>query len=212
MKPVTEYLPDPALRAIVENLVAQRRIFVHPKCSATGKVQSKPADLSFGSAPARPEPFVKPSLKAIRKQLSTLSSDLEPFGVDADAVRRAFLDLVAREFADEPGAQPASGAGSGLPAPAVDLANVARQIHERMADMNPAVRTGAMIRLDRLRASCRDFVTEKALFDDAVRFLATTQRVALHRHDDPHGLGPDEREALVPEDHGGLYNAISWRL
>ena len=214
LKPVTEYLPDPALREIVEGLVAQRRIYVHPKCTATGKIQAKPADLSYGATPARPDRFIEPGLKAIRKQLTDLSASLKPFGVDADAIRRALVERVVQELGEDgvnrgPAglARPASASAS----PVIGIEELASQIQERMAELNPAVRTGAMVRLDRLRSACVDLVAAKAPFDEAIRWLATLQRVALHRHDDPHGLGPSERDALVPDDHGGLFNAISWR-
>ena len=212
LKPVTEYLPDPALREIVEGLVAQRRIYVHPRCTATGKIQAKSADLSYGATPARPDQFIDPGLKAIRKQLTDLTASLKPFGVDAEAIRRALVERVVQELGED-------GVNRGLPGmaraaaatPLIPIEELASQIQERMAELNPAVRTGAMVRLDRLRSACLDLVAAKAPFDEAVRWLATLQRVALHRHDDPHGLGPTERDALVPDDHGGLYNAISWR-
>ena len=227
--PLTKLKSQPALKSLgdytsalnlsktLDELVRERKVFVHPKCTAAGKIQARPGDVSFGVSPPKPDLFLDLVLKTIRKQIDPLAKTLEPFGVDPATIYSGLVALLQREYGvtghqspDRP--KPGRAAGEQEHPPQPDLSTLAQQIYDRMAELNPAVRTGAMVRLDRLRTRCWDLAETKEQFDDAVRWLAATHRVALHRHDDPHGLTPEERAALVPDDHDGLYNAASWRI
>ncbi len=211
IKALAEYAPGINLPRVLEELINDRRVFVHPKCTAAGKIQVKPGDLSYGTTPPRPEAYLAPTLKNLKKQIKTLAVALGPFGVEQGALQRALLGMLQRELGTATTPPLDTTPGSVLPVHG-DLSTLAQLIYDRMAELNPAVRTGAMVRLDRLRTLCWDLAETKAEFDNAVRWLAATHRVALHRHDDPHGLTVEERAALVPDDHDGLYNAASWRI
>ena len=212
-KQVAGYLSEDVLPRILAQLVSERRIFVHPKCTATGKIQTKLAEVSYGSSPARAELYLTSTLKGLQKQLKVLAVALQPFGVDADSVRHAFLAAIRDEYGTELEVASATGTSrSEVRVSTEDPSGLGLQIYRRMTDLNPAVRTGAMVRLDRLRTLCWDLAETKSQFDEAIRWLANTHHVVLHHHNGQRELSSEETASLVPDNRAGFYDAVSWRI
>ncbi len=92
----------------------------------------------------------------------------------------------------------AGGSEPGLP-------NHEALILEAMVLVEPRAVERALVSLRDLR---RAVFLSKAEFDAAVLGLARKGRVALHFHDFPASLGPEERDALVQDERGTFYVGV----
>ena len=80
-----------------------------------------------------------------------------------------------------------------------------------MVEVVPAAVNGALVSLRDLRRSMDFQNVDKSTFDQAVLRLADQGKVALHRHDFPVGLSPEDRAELVTDATGDFYVGIALR-
>lgn len=99
--------------------------------------------------------------------------------------------------------------GKRRPEPPVHLEKV---ILDRMSDIEPRAAQGAMVSIVELRRALDFQHHSKSEFDQAVWNLVRQGKVDVHRHDFPAGLSQDEREAMLADDQGYLYNGVSRRV
>lgn len=81
-----------------------------------------------------------------------------------------------------------------------------------MREINPRIDQGDLVSLTDLRKKLELNFPDKATFDSSILKLARKGFVAVHRFDDDIFLSDVEREALVCDDQGHLYNVASFRL
>ena len=84
-------------------------------------------------------------------------------------------------------------------------------ILERISQLDPAAWRGALVAVRDLRRSPALVGVSRDAFDQAVLELGRQGRVALHRHDWPQSLTPEERYELVTDGQGTYYIGIALR-
>ena len=72
--------------------------------------------------------------------------------------------------------------------------------------MNPRLGEGGLVSLPDLR---QRLGLPKAAFDALVLEMADARHIALHRSDRAASMRPEDRAALVQDDRGHSYNAVS---
>lgn len=105
-----------------------------------------------------------------------------------------------------------SGAGEGPPEARWNLDAVAEQILAAMPKVHPRASEGALVSIRRLRTCPELLGVPKDVFDRAALTLAERQVVALHRHDYPSSLAPEERQQMVQDERGNCYVGIAMRV
>ncbi len=98
------------------------------------------------------------------------------------------------------------------PASEPDREDFTQLILDRIIQIKPAAKTGALVSLTELRGALKDKIPDKASFDEAVIRLAEQESVALQYHDFPASLNQDELNGLVTDGRGNYYIGVSLRL
>ena len=178
------------LDALLARLVAEQKIFAHPKASRAG-LPTK-AIGAYGLEPPAPPP-AKAFLRSAAKGLRAAVHKARAHGVSDAALLDELLLMLGFE-----------ATAPATPDPKMDAEVTLSELRE-LSRQEP---TGALIPVRRLRGR---MAFDKARFDAAVLELARSERVILHHHDLPEQLGADERQALVVDRHGTHYVGIALR-
>jgi hypothetical protein len=100
--------------------------------------------------------------------------------------------------------------GEGAP-PAPSSIDLKKVILERMLEIEPAARQGAMVYVPELSRAVDFQQGQQGEFQQAVWELVRQERIALHRHGHPANLSPEERGSLITDEQGNYYHGISMR-
>lgn len=174
------------LREDLSPLLLSRRVLEHPRY---GKMKAR-----YGLNPPDPGPYLEKAVmevKAVHKFLS-------PFEISLDTIFQA----LGQALGPSDGTAAVSRGRTGEEAPP---ANAERAILEGITRLQPLGQRRALVSIRELRRSLR---LAKSDFDTAVLSLALKGRVALHYHDFPSSLSPEEREELVRDERGTYYVGI----
>jgi hypothetical protein len=174
------------VKDLKEHLSDSKQVYEYPKY---GKVKTK-----YGLEPPEPEPYL---VKAVQ-EIATVQKLLSPFQISLEAIHDALgreLGLVqkTREASKE---QP-KGEIASHEAEALLLKTITR--------LQPPGQRRALVSIRELRRSAG---LAKSDFDRVVLSLAVKGNVALHHHDFPSSLSPEEREELVRDEQGTYYVGI----
>lgn len=164
----------------------------------SGKIKEHPR---FGKTKARyatkpPEPG--PYLAGAVKEVKAVHTLLATFQISLERI----LEALGRELGLEGRAPRAEGKGS-EDRRGSDEAE--RQVLEGIVRLQPLGQNRALVSIRELR---RSLGLAKSRFDRAVFSLALQGKVALHQHDFPSTLSPEEREELVKDEQGTYYIGI----
>jgi hypothetical protein len=183
---VRKKLPGYQAMGLKEHLFYSKRFYEHPKY---GKVK-----IRYGLEPPEPGPYLG---KAVQ-EIMTVQRLLAPFQISLEAIN----DALSREL----GLEPKKGG------PAKDQSKAETASHEAEAlllktitRLQPPGQRRALVSIRELR---RSVGLAKSVFDGIVLSLAIQGRVALHHHDFPSSLSPEEREELVRDEQGIYYVGI----
>jgi hypothetical protein len=171
-------------KAALATLVAERRVFRHPKLGLKVRVALTPPD---------PFDYLPPELEVLYKRMAKLGFDAAQSN---DALRRHFAPTGVQA----------------PPAEAHVPADAGAEILAAMSRLNSQTSRGALVNLSELRAATAARFADRSAFDRAVLALAEQGRVQLQTHPWPGRLSLDERSALVPDGRGGFFDAIGIRL
>lgn len=146
----------------------------------------------YGTRPPDPAEYLQDALDKVAEALAK------------DGITRADVDLALVKLSRR-------ATGNVVEPNAGSMGRGARQvILDHLAVLDPA-RRGALVPIEDVRREVADRVSDKAAFDGAVIELARSGEVALHRTDDPGGLGHLEREGMVSDGQGGYFIGIALR-
>lgn len=212
---------SPAYREqIIDELLAERQLFNHPP----GRGGRNPL---LSTEPLKLEQFLPPRLVG---ELTRVCDKLQDLGIStqqvltvlAEAVEKSLREGRAKSPAPEdqspaadaaglplsgPGPQPAGN----LPTTGTSTEEIEQLILKGMYDVEPNAPTGARVSLRELRERMPAAYQQPEVFDRAVFRLAERGRVSLHRLDDTQPLSEEERNRLVRDDQGQLYEYIVQR-
>ena len=183
---VRKKLPGYQAKHLREHISHSDKIFEHPR---HGKVK-----MQYGLEPPEPGPYLS---KAVR-EIFSVHELLAPFHVPLEAIH----DALGRELGlkhetraltrDRPRSEGTSREAEPL-------------ILEGIIRLQPPGQRRALVSIRELR---RSVGLARSVFDKAVLSLALQGKVALHHHDFPAGLAPDERDELVRDEQGTYYVGI----
>ena len=88
----------------------------------------------------------------------------------------------------------------------------AQEILAAMPRLNHQASRGALVYVAELRAALTQRFPDKPSFDRAVLELAEQGKVQLQSHAWPGRLSEGDKQALIPNGHGGFFDAIGLRL
>ncbi|RPJ22597.1 MAG: hypothetical protein EHM26_01310 [Desulfobacteraceae bacterium] len=183
---VRKRLPGYQGNDLNEHLSYSKQVYEYPKY---GKIKTK-----YGLKPPEPGPYL---VKAIQ-EIATVQRLLAPFQISREAIH----DALGRELGLEPKTR-------GL---AKDQSKAETAPHEAealllktMTRLQPPGQRRALVSIRELRRSVE---LAKSVFDHIVLSLAIQGRVALHHHDFPSSLSPNERDELVRDEQGTYYVGI----
>jgi len=184
---VRKRLPGYQGNDLNEHLSYSKQVYEYPKY---GKIKTK-----YGLKPPEPGPYL---VKAIQ-EIATVQRLLAPFQISREAIH----DALGRELGLEPKTR-------GL---AKDQSKAETAPHEAealllktMTRLQPPGQRRALVSIRELRRSVE---LAKSVFDHIVLSLAIQGRVALHHHDFPSSLSPEERDELVRDEQGTYYVGIA---
>ncbi|MFN0086241.1 MAG: hypothetical protein ACKVX9_12710 [Blastocatellia bacterium] len=98
-----------------------------------------------------------------------------------------------------------------LAAPPAGAPDYNQILLDGMVRLKPSSANGALVSLTELRRFLREQIPDKASFDAAVLRLAEQETLALHYHDFPASLSPNELEELVTDGCGHFYIGAALR-
>ena len=183
---VRKKLPGYQGMDLKEHLSYSKQVYEYPKY---GKVKTK-----YGLKPPEPEPYLG---KAIQ-EINAVQSLLRPYRVSLEAIHAALgRELGLRGDTQVPPRERPQAEESSREAEALILKGITR--------LQPPGQGRALVSIRELR---RSVGLAKSLFDKAVLSLALQGKVALHHHDFPSSLSPEEREELVRDEQGTYYVGI----
>jgi len=184
---VKKKLPGYKVKNLKEHLSYSKQVYEYPKY---GRVKTR-----YGLEPPEPGPYL---VKAIQ-EIATVQRLLAPFQISREAIH----DALGRELGLEPKTR-------GL---AKDQSKAETAPHEAealllktMTRLQPPGQRRALVSIRELRRSVE---LAKSVFDHIVLSLAIQGRVALHHHDFPSSLSPEERDELVRDEQGTYYVGIA---
>jgi hypothetical protein len=183
---VRKRLPGYQGKDLREHLSGSRQVYEYPKY---GKIKTR-----YGLKPPEPEPYLG---KAIQ-EINAVQRLLRPYRVSIEAIHAALsreLGLRGDTLASS-GQRPQAEEASYDPE-ALILKGITR--------LQPPGQGRALVSIRELRHSAG---MAKSLFDKAVLSLALRGKVALHHHDFPSSLSPEEREELVRDEQGTYFVGI----
>jgi len=183
---VRKRLPGYQGNDLNEHLSYSKQVYEYPKY---GKIKTK-----YGLKPPEPGPYLG---KAVQ-EMTAVQGLLAPFQISREAIH----DALGRELGLEPKTR-------GL---AKDQSKAETAPHEAEAlllktitRLQPPGQRRALVSIRELRRSVE---LAKSVFDHIVLSLAIQGRVALHHHDFPSSLSPNERDELVRDEQGTYYVGI----
>jgi hypothetical protein len=184
---VRKRLPGYQVKDLREHLSYSKQVYEYPKY---GKVKTQ-----YGLEPPEPGPYLGKTIQDI----TAVQRLLAPFQISLEAIHEALgheLGLEHEKRApswERPQEQSASRDAEPL-------------ILQGITRLQPLGQKRALVSIRELR---RSVSLSKSLFDKAVLSLALQGKVALHHHDFPSSLSPDERDELVRDEQGTYYVGIA---
>jgi hypothetical protein len=143
-----------------------------------------------------PEPG--PYLGKAMLELTAVQRLLAPFQISLEAIH----DALGRELGL---ARETGGPSKEPPEGEIASPNAEPLLLRAITRLQPPGQRRALVSIRELR---RSMGLAKSVFDRVVLSLALQGKVALHHHDFPSSLSPDERDALVRDDQGTYYVGI----
>jgi len=183
---VRKKLPGYQVMDLKEHLSYSKQVYEYPKY---GKVK-----IRHGLQPPEPGPYLGKTVQDI----TAIQSLLAPFRISLETIHDALgreLGL-KHETGESPRERP-KGEIASRDAEALLLRAITR--------LQPPGQKRALVSLRELR---RFVGLVKSVFDRAVLSLALQGKVALHHHDFPSSLSPEERDELVRDEQGIYYVGI----
>lgn len=183
---IRKKLPGYQVKHLKEHLSDARQIYEYPRF---GKIKTR-----YGLQPPDPGPYLGKALENI----TAVHNLLAPLHVSLEGI----YEVLGRELALKRTARAPSPERS----PDEKTSREAQPlILEGITRLQPLGQRRALVSIRELR---RSVSLTKSVFDRAVLSLAVQGKVALHHHDFPSSLSPDEREELVRDEQGTFYVGI----
>jgi len=184
---VRKKFPGYQAKHLREHTSHSDRIFEHPKY---GKIKTR-----YGLRPPEPGPYLSKALQEIHSVCDLLAS----FHVSLEAIHEALgHELGLGLGTGGPFRERLRGEPGSLEAELLILEGITR--------LQPPGQRRALVSIRELR---RSVSLTKSVFDQAVLSLALQGKVALHHHDFPSSLPPEERDQLVRDEQGTYYVGIA---
>jgi hypothetical protein len=183
---VRKRLPGYQSKHLEEHLSDSKQVYEYPKY---GKIKTQ-----YGLKPPEPEPYLG---KAIQ-EINAAQKLLTPYRVSIEAIYAALgreLGLTGDILVlprERPQAEETSREAEAL-------------ILKAITRLQPPGQGRALVSIRELRRSAG---LVKSAFDKVILSLAFQGKVALHHHDFPSSLSPQEREELVRDEQGTYYVGI----
>jgi hypothetical protein len=169
-----------------EHLSYSKQVYEYPKY---GKVK-----IRYGLQPPEPGPYLGKTVQDI----TAIQSLLAPFRISLETIHDALgRELGLARETGEPSKAPPKGEIASPDAEPLLL--------KAMTRLQPFGQRRALVSIRELRHSVG---LAKGVFDRVVLSLALQGKVALHHHDFPSSLSPEERDELVRDEQGTYYVGI----
>jgi hypothetical protein len=183
---VRKRLPGYQVRHLKEHVSYSKQVYEYPKY---GKVKIK-----YGLQPPEPGPYLGKAMQ----EMTAVQRLLAPFDVSLEAIHEALgRELGLEREAIAPSRERLQGERLSRDAEPLILEGITR--------LQPPGQKRALVSIRELR---RSVSLSKSVFDKTVLSLALEGKVALHHHDFPASLAPDERDELVRDEQGTYYVGI----
>ena len=179
---------------LIDGLISEKRLF-------TGKfLGSRVARIS--AREIGPMDLVDDALEQVRKRFSLSASEMQE--VAREWIRE-------RENSEDFGSRLVTSAGNVESAEqASGNQQCAKLVHDGILELKPNAAGGAMVSIAELREYLH-FKTSKSDFDQTIFAMRDDVQIDLHRHNHPTSLSEQEQQAIVCDDRGNFYNALSLR-
>jgi len=179
-------LPGYQAKDLKELLSYSKQVYEYPKY---GKVKAK-----YGLEPPEPGLYLGKAMQ----EITAVQRLLAHFQISLEAIHHALGRELGLEHATrEPSTERPKGE--------IASHNAERFILEAITRVQPSGQRRALVSVRELR---RSVSLPKNVFDKIVLSLALQGKVALHHHDFPSSLSPDERDELVRDEQGTYYVGI----
>jgi hypothetical protein len=183
---VRKRLPGYQVMDLKEHLSYSKQVYEYPKY---GKVK-----IRYGLQPPEPGLYLGKAMQ----EITAVQRLLAPFQISLDAIH----DALGRELGIEPEKKaPPRERDQEVSA----FRDVEPLILKKITRLQPPGQGRALVSIRELRRSAG---LAKSTFDKTVLALALKGKVALHHHDFPSSLSPNEREELVRDEQGTYYVGI----
>ena len=183
---VRKKLPGYQGMDLKEHLSYSKQVYEYPKY---GKVK-----IRYGLQPPEPGPYLGKTVQDI----TAIQSLLAPFRISLETIHDALgRELGLARETGEPSKAPPKGEIASPDAEPLLL--------KAMTRLQPFGQRRALVSIRELRHSVG---LAKGVFDRVVLSLALQGKVALHHHDFPSSLSPEERDELVRDEQGTYYVGI----
>jgi len=183
---VRKKLPGYQVMDLKEHLSYSKQVYEYPKY---GKVK-----IRYGLQPPEPGPYLGKTVQDI----TAIQSLLAPFRISLETIHDALgRELGLARETGEPSKAPPKGEIASPDAEPLLL--------KAMTRLQPFGQRRALVSIRELRHSVG---LAKGVFDRVVLSLALQGKVALHHHDFPSSLSPEERDELVRDEQGIYYVGI----
>ena len=183
---VRKRLPGYQVMDLKEHLSYSKQAYEYPKY---GKVK-----IRYGLQPPEPGPYLGKAMQ----EITALQRLLAPFRISLEAIYGALgRELGLARETGEHSKEPPRGETASPDAEPLLLRAITR--------LQPFGQRRALVSIRELR---RSMGLAKSVFDRVVLSLALQGKVALHHHDFPSSLSPEERDELVRDEQGTYYVGI----
>ena len=183
---VRKRLPGYQGMDLKEHLSYSKQAYEYPKY---GKVK-----IRYGLQPPEPGPYLGKAMQ----EITALQRLLAPFRISLEAIYGALgRELGLARETGEPSKEPPKGE--------IVLPDAEPLLLRAITRLQPFGQRRALVSIRELR---RSMGLAKSVFDRVVLSLALQGKVALHHHDFPSSLSPEERDELVRDEQGTYYVGI----
>ena len=183
---VRKRLPGYQVMDLKEHLSYSKQAYEYPKY---GKVK-----IRYGLQPPEPGPYLGKAMQ----EITALQRLLAPFRISLEAIYGALgRELGLARETGEPSKE--------LPKGEIALPDAEPLLLRAITRLQPFGQRRALVSIRELR---RSMGLAKSVFDRVVLSLALQGKVALHHHDFPSSLSPEERDELVRDEQGTYYVGI----
>ena len=183
---VRKRLPGYQVMDLKEHLSYSKQAYEYPKY---GKVK-----IRYGLQPPEPGPYLDKAMQ----EITTVQRLLAPFQISLEAIYGALgRELGLARETGEPSKEPPKGE--------IVLPDAEPLLLRAITRLQPFGQRRALVSIRELR---RSMGLAKSVFDRVVLSLALQGKVALHHHDFPSSLSPEERDELVRDEQGTYYVGI----